>query len=125
MVMCETNGTTYAITKPQDFMELVPQGVYEAMREFFGFDVLGTDTYKTQIEELEYQKDSLITENVELEDENRDLENENDDLKEENEKLKEQRDEIMKQIEVISESIEPFKRMLAAVQQATEIIEEM
>ena len=91
MVMCEANGTTYTITRPQDFQDIVPSGVYEAMREYFGFESLGDDSYPEQIRYLEYEKDNLAFELEHQEDENRDLENENDDLRDENEKLKEQR----------------------------------
>lgn len=125
MVICEANGTTYTITSPQDFEQLVPQSVYEAMREFFGFESLGDENYIAKIEELEDAKNDLAWELEHIEDENRDLEIENDDLLEENEKLIKQRDELIKQIEAVNESIEPLKSILAAVQEAAEVAGKM
>lgn len=125
MVMCQANGTTYTITKPQDFQDIVPSSVYEAMREYFGFESLGDDCYPEQIRILEHEKDNLAFELEHQEDENRDLENENDDLRDENEKLQEQRDELIKQIEAINRSMKPLRIMLAAVDKATEMAEEM
>lgn len=125
MVMCEANGTTYTITRPQDFQDIVPSGVYEAMREYFGFESLGDDSYPEQIRHLECIKDNLAFDLEKQEDENRDLENENDDLRDENEKLKEKRDELIKKIEAIQHSLEPFRRILAAVEEAAEVAGEM
>lgn len=125
MVICQANGTTYAITSPQDFEQLVPQGIYEAMREFFGFESLGDENYIKQIEELEYTKDNLAWELESAEYENRDLEIENDDLQEENEKLIQQRDELIRQIETVNKCMEPLKGILAAVQEAVEVAGKM
>ena len=125
MVMCEANGTTYTITRPQDFQDIVPAGVYEAMREYFGFESLGDDSYPEQIRYLEHEKDNLAFELEHQEDENRDLENENDDLRDENEKLKEQRDSLIKQIEVIQRAVKPFRTILTAVDEAAEAAGEM
>lgn len=125
MVMCEANGTTYTITRPQDFQDIVPSGVYEAMREYFGFESLGDDSYPEQIRYLEHEKDNLAFELEHQEDENRDLENENDDLRDENEKLKEQRDSLIKQIEAVQNTVEPLRRILAAVQEAAEMAGDM
>lgn len=120
MVMCEANGTTYTITRPQDFQEIVPQSVYEAMREFFGFEELGIESYTKQIRELESEKDNLAGELEDAEEENMVLEYENDDLRDENEKLTKQRDELVQQIKAVGSFMEPLRSILAAVQEAAE-----
>ena len=53
-VWCEKDGNNIMITCPQDFESLVDPGVYNAMREYFGFGVIG-NTLKSEerIEELE------------------------------------------------------------------------
>ena len=40
-VWCEKDGNNIMITCPQDFESLVDPGVYNAMREYFGFGVIG------------------------------------------------------------------------------------
>ena len=53
-VWCEKDGNNIMITCPQDFESLVDPGVYNAMREYFGFGLIGS-TLKSEerIEELE------------------------------------------------------------------------
>ena len=124
MVMCEANGTTYMITSPQDFEQLVPEGVYEAMKEFFGFEAIGSDDFSTLIRELEEAKDSLESDLEAAEDENWGLECENDDLMDENEKLEKQRDELIKRLDTIKNCLEPIKDIMAAVQEAYRVASE-
>ena len=124
MVICEANGTTYTITRPQDFEHLVPQGVYEAMREFFGFESLGDENYIRRIEELENEKNDMAWKLDNADDEKQDLEMENDDLQEENEKLIRQRDELIQRIETIEYYLEPIKNIMAAVQEAYKVANE-
>lgn len=84
-VWCEKDGNNIMITCPQDFESLVDPGVYNAMREYFGFGVIG-NTLKSEkrIEELESDLDAAYAEIEEKDIEDAvmtHLENRNDDLK--------------------------------------------
>ena len=125
MVMCEANGTTYNITRPQDFQDIVPGSVYEAMRVYFGFESMGDDNYPEKIRHLECIKDNLEYDLQKAQDENCDLERENDDLRDENEELKKQRNKLIKQIKAVKNSMEPLRNILAAVDEAAEVAGEM
>lgn len=86
-VWCEVDGKNIQITCPQDFESIVPPGVYSAILEYFGCEVIGADNYEKQIERLENRCENLQWEYEHLEDENRDLDFENDDLREDIERL--------------------------------------
>ncbi len=84
-VWCEKDGINIMITCPQDFESLVDPGVYNAMREYFEFGVIGS-TLKSEerIEELESDLDAAYAEIEEKDIEDAvmtHLENRNDDLK--------------------------------------------
>ena len=53
-IWCEKDGNNIIITCPQDFEPLVDPSVYDAMREYFGFGVIGNILEsEKRIEELE------------------------------------------------------------------------
>ena len=84
-VWCEKDGNNIMITCPQDFESLVDPGVYNAMREYFGFGLIGS-TLKSE-ERIEELEEDLNHAYEEIEEKDIDdavmthLENRNDDLK--------------------------------------------
>jgi predicted nucleic acid-binding Zn-ribbon protein len=86
MIGCETgSGITY-ITKIEDFENMIPPGIYNAMIEFVNRNYA---KYEDEVE-------SLKSEIEEIQDESDDLDRNNDDLRDTINKTEKKLDEIIK-----------------------------